>query len=83
MIEMIRRAAFLFPIAILGFFIGGSAQAACLPTLGTEACARAWDPTVQAIEHYYLDAPWHGYITPHARPARHRARAPRPSGPRD
>jgi hypothetical protein len=82
MIEMIRLAAVLFPFAMLAFFSDG-ARAACLPTLGTESCARAWDPTVQAIEHHYLDAPWHGYITPHARPARHRARARRPGEPRD
>lgn len=31
-------------------------HAACLPTLGTQHCARAWDPQAQAIEHKYFDA---------------------------
>jgi hypothetical protein len=45
---------------ILGMLlIGGGAHAKCLPTLGTDDCFRAADPTVQAIEHHYLDAPAH------------------------
>jgi hypothetical protein len=34
---------------------GGIAHAACLPTLGMGF--RAGDPSVQAIEHRYLDVP--------------------------
>ena len=42
---------------ILGLLlIGGVAHAECLPTLGTDDCFRVADPTVQAIEHHYLDA---------------------------
>ncbi len=35
----------------------GTSLGACLPTLGTEDCFRAWDLRVQTIEHRYLDVP--------------------------
>jgi hypothetical protein len=37
--------------------VSGIAHGGCLPTLGMDDCFRAADPRVQAIEHYYLDAP--------------------------
>jgi hypothetical protein len=37
--------------------VSGIAHAACLPTLGTDDCFRARDPSVQVIKHRYLDAP--------------------------
>jgi hypothetical protein len=50
-----RHWRFLIP-GILPLF-STIAQAACLPTLGTDDCFRGGDPLVQAIEHRYLDAP--------------------------
>jgi hypothetical protein len=44
-------------ILALPFSFAGTGRAACLTTLGTDDCGRAWDPQVQAIEHRYLDFP--------------------------
>jgi hypothetical protein len=51
---MMRWAA--LPIVLLPF-VGGTLQAACLPTLGTEDCPRMWVPEVQAMAHKYFDTP--------------------------
>jgi hypothetical protein len=48
----------------------GVLQAACLPTLGTDDCARSWDPLVQAIDHKYMDAPVREVRPKRARAAR-------------
>jgi hypothetical protein len=45
----------LMILGTLPFLIGGVAHAQCLTTLGTDDCFRAADPTVQAMEHHYLD----------------------------
>jgi hypothetical protein len=58
----------LMLLGTLPFLIGGVAHAQCLTTLGTDACFRAADPAVQAIEHHYLDR---GRDQWSARPKRH------------
>ena len=59
-------------LALLLLPLGSSVlQAACLPTLGTDDCARSWDPLVQAITHKYLDAPFREVRSKRARAARH------------
>jgi hypothetical protein len=72
---MICRAVLSF--AVLAFVLSAGAQAACLPTLGTGDCWRAWDPWVQAIEHRYLDVRLHGNYPRH-RPSRHAGHRARP-----
>jgi hypothetical protein len=61
-----RRCAFrCITIIALAFWLSGAANAACLTTLGTDECGRAWDPQVQAIAHRYFDVPTRRNVSRH------------------
>jgi hypothetical protein len=58
-------------LVMFPFLAGGALHAACLPTLGTDDCARSWDPRIQPMEHRYLDVPTPRVPVRHARSRRH------------